>query len=221
MTQRQDTGRATRDAEDTRRRILEAATAEFAAEGLSGGRIARISERAHANQRMIYAYYGNKDGLFNAVLVHHILRAQDAVPLDATDLPGYAAKVFDFYRANPRYVRLLLWQHLERPGLTDSLAPVQRAVADKIQAIERAQAAGQVSSDLNAEQLFDHISALILGNITCHPNTWTDEEREALAHSVALLATPPLAPEVTPRLEHRSLSVSADRGVHAESGPGR
>ncbi|MFI9543750.1 TetR family transcriptional regulator [Streptomyces sp. NPDC052016] len=194
MAQRQDSGRATRDAEDTRRRILEAATAEFAAEGLSGGRIARISELAHANQRMIYAYYGNKDGLFNAVLEYHVLRAQDAVTLDATDLPGYARQVFDFYRANPHFVRLLLWQHLERPGLTNSLAPVQRAVTDKIKAIEDAQVAGQVSSHLSAERLFDHISALILGNIANHPNTWTDEEREALTHSVALLATPPTAP---------------------------
>jgi AcrR family transcriptional regulator len=195
MTQRQDIGRATRDASDTRRRILEAATEEFAAVGLSGGRIARIADKAQANQRMIYAYYGNKDGLFDAVLEHHVLRAQDAVTLDATDLPDYAGQVFDFYRAHPHFVRLLLWQYLERPDLTNSLVPVQRAVADKIKAIERAQAAGRVSSRLGAQQLLDHISALILGNIAGHPNDWTEEERETLTHSVTLLATPSAAPE--------------------------
>ncbi|MEV0041229.1 TetR family transcriptional regulator [Streptomyces sp. NPDC050804] len=197
MTQRQDIGRSTRDAADTRRRILEAATEEFAAVGLSGGRIARIADKAQANQRMIYAYYSNKDGLFNAVLEHHVLLAQDAVTLDAANLPDYARQVFDFYRANPHFVRLLLWQHLERPDLTNSLVPVQRAVADKIKAIEGAQAAGRVSSRLSAQQLLDHISALTLGNIAGHPNDWTEEERESVTHSVTLLATPSAAPETT------------------------
>ncbi|SNT41338.1 transcriptional regulator, TetR family [Streptosporangium subroseum] len=51
-----------------RRRVLNAATAEFSAHGLSGARTARIAESAKANQYMIYAYFGYKDGLFDAVL---------------------------------------------------------------------------------------------------------------------------------------------------------
>jgi AcrR family transcriptional regulator len=183
---------AVRDAAATRRRILEAATAEFAAAGLAGGRIGRIAERARANQRMIYAYYGNKDGLFNAVLEHHILIAQDSVAFDATDLPGYAQQVFDVYRTQPNLVRLALWQALERPDLMQSLAPVARTMKDKVAAIARAQSAGQVSTMLPADRLLDHILTLAHGNLALagRANSWTDAQRHDLGISVILLTTP-------------------------------
>ena len=59
---------AVRDAEATRRRILEAARAEFARHGLGGARIERIAEAARTNKRMLYYYFGNKEGLFLAAL---------------------------------------------------------------------------------------------------------------------------------------------------------
>jgi AcrR family transcriptional regulator len=184
---------AVRDATATRQRILEAATVEFAAAGLAGGRIGRIAERARANQRMIYAYFGSKDELFDAVLEHHILLAQDAVDFDATDLPGYAQQVFDVYRANPHFLRLTLWQALERPELLIAVAPVVRTMTDKIAAIARAQAAGQVSAALPADRLFDHILALANGslNLIGQPSSWTDAQRRDLGVSVALLTDPP------------------------------
>jgi AcrR family transcriptional regulator len=183
---------AVRDSAATRRRILEAATAEFAAAGLAGGRIARIAQRARANQRMIYAYYGSKDGLFDAVLEHQILIAQDAVTLDAIDLPGYAQQVFDFYRAHPDFVRLALWQALERPDLMKSLAPVRRAMQDNVAAIARAQESGLVSSALPADRLLDHILTLAHGNVALagRANSWTDTQRRDLSVSVALLTAP-------------------------------
>ena len=181
-----ETRRPARDAAATRRRILDAATAEFSAVGLAGARTARIAESAAANQRMIYAYFGNKDGLFDAVLEHNILLVQTAVPFDVENLPAYATRVFDFYRANPHLVRLEMWQTLERPG---ALPLVLSALADKTAAIERAQDAGVVSTTLPAARLLDHILTLAHG----HPlnagdaTTWTDERRQALATSVAAL----------------------------------
>jgi AcrR family transcriptional regulator len=188
------TGTPTRDAEDTRSRILQAATAEFAAAGLYGARTARIAERARANQRMIYAYYGSKDGLFDAVLEHQVLRSQAAVTLDPADLPGYASQVFDFYRANPEFVRLALWQHLERPELMRSLEPVVQAMAAKIAAVGDAQAAGLVDATLPPARLLDHILALVRGNLAGHPGQWTDEGRSDLRSSVARLVAPPRGP---------------------------
>jgi AcrR family transcriptional regulator len=181
--------RPVRDAAATRRRILDAATAEFAALGLAGARTARIAERAGANQRMIYAYFGNKDGLFDAVLEHNVLLVQTAVPLDVEDLPGYAVRVFDFYRANPHLVRLELWQTLERPGSMRSLPLIESALAGKVEAIERAQAAGLVSAVLPAARLLDQILTLAHG----HPMdagdaaSWTDGQRRTLAAGVAAL----------------------------------
>ncbi|MEV6897060.1 TetR family transcriptional regulator [Amycolatopsis sp. NPDC051372] len=178
-----------RDAAATRRRILDAAIEEFSDAGLAGGRVGRIAERARANQRMIYAYFGSKDGLFEAVLTEKVLQAQAAVTFDAEDLPGYACQVFDFYRAHPRMVRLNLWQALERPDLLPSLAPVSRAMADKVAGIAAAQASGAVSSALPAAALLDLILALTYGNIAQAGNAalWTDSQRTALATAVSRL----------------------------------
>ncbi|WP_326567764.1 TetR family transcriptional regulator [Amycolatopsis rhabdoformis] len=180
---------APRDAAATRRRILDAATEEFSAAGFGGGRVGRIAERAQANQRMIYAYFGSKDGLFEAVLTEKVLQAQAAVTFDALDLPGYACQVFDFYRANPRMVRLNLWQALERPDLLGSLEPVARAMADKVAGIAEAQASGAVSAALPAEVLLDLILALTYGNIAQagDAGAWPDSRRAALAVAVERL----------------------------------
>ena len=56
-----------RNAERTRKRILAAATEEFAALGIAGARVNRIAEVAGCNKAMLYAYFGNKDELFDAV----------------------------------------------------------------------------------------------------------------------------------------------------------
>src|SRR3954464_10421037 len=58
----------TRDPERTRAAILDAATAEFTANGLNGARVDAIAQRARVNKRMIYHYFGGKDGLYLAVL---------------------------------------------------------------------------------------------------------------------------------------------------------
>src|SRR5262245_28773044 len=59
-----------RDPEATKRDILEVATADFARNGLSGSRIDEIAERTRTSKRMIYYYFGGKDGLYLAVLEH-------------------------------------------------------------------------------------------------------------------------------------------------------
>src|SRR5262245_61703388 len=56
------------DPEATKRDILEVATDEFARNGLAGSRIDEIAERTRTSKRMIYYYFGDKDGLYLAVL---------------------------------------------------------------------------------------------------------------------------------------------------------
>lgn len=57
-----------RDPVATRARILRAAKTEFARLGLGGARVDAIAARAKANKRMLYHYFGSKQGLFLAVL---------------------------------------------------------------------------------------------------------------------------------------------------------
>src|SRR6185437_16159949 len=56
------------DPEQTKRNILEVATQEFSATGLTGARVDAIAERTNTTKRMLYYYFGSKEGLYQAVL---------------------------------------------------------------------------------------------------------------------------------------------------------
>ncbi|GAA2981374.1 AcrR family transcriptional regulator [Microbacterium terrae] len=104
-----------RDAEATRARILRAAMAEFAAVGLAGGRVERIAAQSESNVRMIYAYFGNKAGLFDAAVHAAVEGMAAAVPPTPGMLAEWAGRLFDYHRADPTALRVSLWAQLERP----------------------------------------------------------------------------------------------------------
>jgi AcrR family transcriptional regulator len=57
-----------RDRDRTRASILAAAVHEFSQRGYEGARVDAITKRAKINKRMLYHYFGGKDGLYLAVL---------------------------------------------------------------------------------------------------------------------------------------------------------
>jgi len=147
----------TKDSAATKRRILAAARGEFAGFGVAGARIARIADAAACNKQLIYAYFGDKDGLYRAVHAAAVAEVGQAVPFDAGDLPGYATRLFDFHVAHPEVLRLTRWAELEQPDAAVSAASAA-SVTEKLAAIKAAQAAGTVSSRRDA----DEILALVL-----------------------------------------------------------
>ncbi|GAA4250131.1 TetR family transcriptional regulator [Dactylosporangium darangshiense] len=178
-----------RDAAATKVRILDAATAEFAAYGLAGARVDRVAMRAEINKQLIYAYFGSKEGLFDAVLQTHIELLLDAVPFDAGDLPGYAVALFDFAVAKPDLLRLLRWHTLERPGELARFEQTIGSTERKIAALAAAQAAGKVNSTLPPAELLAVVLAVA--------QTFEDPEpvavavrRETVATAVRRLVTP-------------------------------
>lgn len=179
-----------RDAAATRRRILDAATAEFSAFGLAGARTARIAESARSNPRMLYAYYGSKNALFDAVLTHHATAVHTAIPFDAEDLPRYSQRVFDFYSAAPHLARLLAWQSLERPGLAKSAPALRAATEHRISAVERAQSTGRVTATVPAEQLLGQVLTLVYGSVAEAAANRPDAHRHELGRAVAILVDP-------------------------------
>lgn len=102
------------DPEKTRENILEVATTEFAEFGLSGGRVDAIAEKTRTSKRMIYYYYGSKEGLYLAVLerAYRKIRALES-DLALADMPAEAAlrqlisSTFDHDERNPDFVRLV------------------------------------------------------------------------------------------------------------------
>jgi AcrR family transcriptional regulator len=125
----------------TSQRILDAAAAEFAERGIAGARIDRIIAAARTNKAQLYSYYGNKDGLFDAVVADRAHRLLAAVPVDATDLAGWAVGVYDETLRHPELVRLMTWLRLERRP-TGRLADTDDG--PKLAAIAAAQAAGHL-----------------------------------------------------------------------------
>jgi AcrR family transcriptional regulator len=107
------------DSAATRSRLLDAAYVEFVERGLAGARVDRIASAAAANKQAIYAYFGSKDALFDAVLDARLRVLADLVPFTPRDLPKYAGALFDQLDADPGLVRLTQWKALERPGASD------------------------------------------------------------------------------------------------------
>jgi AcrR family transcriptional regulator len=142
-----------RDAEETRRRLLRAASDEFAAHGLAGARVDRIAAAAGASKVLLYTYFGNKDDLFDAVYNRMIADLVAATPIDAEDLPGYAGRLFDRSMTHPEVVRLTLWDRLERGGQGAGQTLVQEANRSKVATIRQAQADGLVAVRFDAAEL--------------------------------------------------------------------
>ncbi|MGW0521898.1 TetR family transcriptional regulator [Crossiella sp. NPDC003009] len=149
-----------RDAEQTKKRLLDAAIAEFAAYGIAGARVDRIAEQAKANKAMIYSYFGNKEQLFDAAYDLLVTGTVDAVPIDADDLPGYAGRLFDRFWQSPEVVRLSAWHRLERGADGPLPEQVLRAHRDKIAAIAAAQADGRLPGHIPAAGLLSLVLVL-------------------------------------------------------------
>jgi AcrR family transcriptional regulator len=133
-----------RDAAATRARLLRAGRAEFAEYGIAGARVDRIAAASGSNKAQIYHYFSSKQGLFDAVFTAIVRDVGDLVPLDVTDLPGYAASLVTAHDAEPDIMRLATWHRLERGG-----SPIVDAARDssavKVEQIRGAQAAGIVT----------------------------------------------------------------------------
>ena len=110
-----------RNAEATKKRILNAAKKEFAKNGLGGARVDEIAERAKANKRMIYHYFGNKEALFQTVLeaayldirtAEQKLELENLAPRDA--LEKLVRFTWQYYLKNPEFITLVNSENLHK-----------------------------------------------------------------------------------------------------------
>lgn len=108
-------------AQETQENILRAATRVFAKHGFSGGRVDQISKAAKSHDRMIYYYFGSKEGLYIAVLEDLYRRFNEAEaalkfnvdkPEDA--LVAVVSFIWEYYQRNPEFITLLNDENLHR-----------------------------------------------------------------------------------------------------------
>jgi AcrR family transcriptional regulator len=113
MVARAETNRKN-DPERTKEDILAVATEEFSTHGLAGGRVDAIAERTRTSKRMIYYYFGGKEGLYLSVLerayrkirtLEEDLKLASLAPEEA--LRTLISSTFEHDEANPDFVRLV------------------------------------------------------------------------------------------------------------------
>jgi len=158
-------------AQETQESILRAATKIFARNGFAGGRIEEISKAAKSYDRMIYYYFGSKEGLFIAVLEDMYRRFNDAeekLELDE-DQPEEALKaviafMWNFYQRNPEFITLLNDENLHRGKHIAKSLRAREYSSPAIQVLERVLAAGArkkvFRNGLSARDVYLMIAAL-------------------------------------------------------------
>ena len=142
-----------RGAERTMLDILTVATEEFANYGLSGARVDAIAERTRTSKRMIYYYFGGKDGLYRAVLEHAFrsIRSHEAQTgvAELPPLEGLRKLVeftFDYEETHPYFIRLVAVENINYAEHLAKLPSIREINASAIETLDgvlqRGRAAG-------------------------------------------------------------------------------
>ncbi len=109
----------TNDPERTKADILKVASRHFAEHGFSGGRVDDIAKETNTSKRMIYYYFGSKDGLYEAVLERAYLdmrRIELEIDIPNMDpllaLRQIVEFTFDHQFRNPWFARLVAIENI-------------------------------------------------------------------------------------------------------------
>lgn len=120
-TSEKETVKRTRNPEKTRENILRVAMTEFADKGLTGARIDEIAAKTATTKRMLYYYFGDKEGLYRAVLqrAYEEIRYEesqlDVDHLEPTEaIRALAELTFDHHEAHPDFIRLVAIENTNR-----------------------------------------------------------------------------------------------------------
>lgn len=152
MAAKRENGRKN-DPQRTQEDILDVATEEFTTHGLAGGRVDAIAEKTRTSKRMIYYYFGSKEGLYLAVLerAYRKIRTLEE-DLQLSNLPPEQAlrvlisTTFEHDEANPEFVRLVSIENIHHAAhmlRSEAIRDLNVSVIETIAAIlDRGVAAG-------------------------------------------------------------------------------
>ena len=167
----------TNDPARTMAEILQVATVEFASKGLSGARIDEIAATTRTSKRMIYYYFGSKEGLYVRVLeeayrrmraIEGELHLEDLSPEDA--LRRLVGFTFDHHAGNEDYIRLVMSENMQRGEYLAQSKNIRQLNVPAIEAIrklyERGVAQGVFRAQLDPVDIHASISALTFFNVS-------------------------------------------------------
>ncbi len=154
------------DAGATRARIVAAARTEFAAYGLAGARVDRISANASASKERLYAYFGDKESLFAAAVADGFARFADAVPFTVDDLGQFAARVYRHLCSEPEEHRILLWAQLQQASCLQGDDTIGGVLDARAAEVAQAQRNGTLNADVAAEDLMTLLFGIVSAWLT-------------------------------------------------------
>lgn len=172
---------AGRNPRQTQQRILEAALEEFAAKGFAGARVDLIAKRARINKRMLYHYFGDKEGLFREVLRRKIAE-RSAWLANAPDEPMERLPAWSQLAWRDReWIQLLEWEALQWGDrkVIDEERRVE-IVARAVERVRQQQASGIIDPTVDPAQLLLSMMAL-----TAYPMAFPQLARFATGLSVS------------------------------------
>ncbi len=203
------------DPEQTKRNILDVATQEFSAMGLSGARVDAIAERTNTTKRMLYYYFGSKEGLYEAVLdkvygdIRTLEQDLNIGELDPREgLQKLVEFTFDYHDRHRDFVRLVNIENIHGAKYIEQLKSFKSRNASVVRTIEdllaRGVSTGQFRADVDAIDLH-----LLISSLCFH--------RVANRHTFgAAFGRDPSHPRL--RTRHRAMVVDAVlRFVHREN----
>ena len=167
----------TQDPEGVRRDILATARAEFVENGLSGARVDKIAAQTSTSKRMIYYYFGDKEGLYRAVLeeayagIRKLEKSLDLGALKPTQaLAALTGFTFDYHADNPDFVRLVMVEnihHARHLATSSKIGALNSSAIDMIREIYgRGLEDGVFRPGINPIDIHLTISALSFYNVS-------------------------------------------------------
>ena len=164
-----------RNPDVTKQNILLAAEEEFAKYSLHGARINRIAEKAKANKRMIYHYYGSKEKLYESVLEYNFKKVARLGNYELflgekaeTAIREIITRYYNFLEENPNFVKIIAWEEVfsssyNKKTLFETLAPAFYQVYDFYQ---KGCEAGTFRKNIDLVQLIISAHAMSLISFT-------------------------------------------------------
>jgi AcrR family transcriptional regulator len=167
----------TQDPEGTRQNIIQVASEEFALNGLSGARIDEIAARTRSSKRMIYYYFGDKEGLYLSVLENAYRTVREGEshldinglsPIDA--LQRLVEFTFDHHHRHEDFIRMVMIENIHHAEYLERSKVIRDLNVTAIGTIEalykRGLSDGVFRPGLDPLEVHWQISALCFFNVS-------------------------------------------------------
>lgn len=177
---------------ERRTQIIDAALSVFAREGFNGAKIKKIAEESGTSEALIYRHFNTKEDLYRTALGEHLDAHSMSVDCktamankdDYGVFGAFASHVLDFYRQDPRSIRLILFSALEGSPITGAFHTIKEKttielLADYIEHRIKDGAFGKVNAQLASQLFIESIVMFIVdreASLTTPPVSSTDEE---------------------------------------------